>query len=405
MNSSIEFLYSLHTFGMKFGLSNIRTLLKAVDNPHHQFPAIHVAGTNGKGSTSSMIAAIFTAAGYNVGLYTSPHLIQFNERIRINGRMISDHDVIRYVAMLRSSIESSRSTFFEATTAIAFKYFADRHVDIAVVETGLGGRLDSTNVITPLVSVITTIGKDHTEQLGNTFRQIAFEKAGIIKPRVPVVLGSVNGIARQVILNTARTKKSSLLFSSKLSLPEGVHIELNGVHQKQNAKNALAAVTLAGRDFLIGDDAIKRGLENTTKLSGLRGRLEIIEGKPEILLDVAHNPEGIKSLVHAMKDFTHKKKILMFSVMKDKDYLSMLRELKEAFEIIIIVPLKMERALTAGLLGAFSRELGFDVYEAKSVSDGLGKAIQRAGTKGLVVVSGSNYLIGEVLPFIAGNKK
>jgi dihydrofolate synthase/folylpolyglutamate synthase len=390
---------------MKFGLTNIRTLLNSVENPHQHFPAIHVAGTNGKGSTSSMIAAIFTAAGYKVGLYTSPHLEKFNERIRINGGMISDRDVIRYVDMLRSKIEMSRSTFFEATTAIAFKYFADRKVDIAVIETGLGGRLDSTNVITPIVSVITTIGKDHTEYLGNTFRQIAFEKAGIIKHRVPVVLGAVDGIARKVILNIARTKKSSLLYSSRLTLPENIQIELKGDHQVQNAKNALAAVTLTEKRFLIGNEAIKTGLEKTTKLSGLRGRLEHIEGRPEMILDVAHNPEGIISLVRALKDFSHKNKVLLFSVMKDKDYLSMLYELKKVFEKIVIIPLKMERALPEALLGEFCKKIGFKVYEAKSASDGLEYAIQRAGKNGLVVVSGSNYLIGEILPLISRGKK
>lgn len=404
MKSTLDFLYSLHTFGMKFGLSNIRILLQSIDNPHKKFPSIHVAGTNGKGSTSSMIAAIFTAAGYNVGLYTSPHLVRFNERIRINGKMISDKDVMKYTKLLRSEIIRTKSTFFEATTAVAFKYFADQKVDIAVIETGLGGRLDSTNVITPIVSVITTIGKDHTEQLGTTLRQIAFEKAGIIKRSVPVVIGRIHGIAKKVIVDSAKMKKAPLIQTSAIHLPRNIEIELKGKHQRVNASTAYAAVALAASHFLIGDSAVRQGFQNTVKLSGLRGRLEIIKGRPDILLDVAHNPEGISSLVPAVKGLGEKETVILFAVMKDKDYRQMLRRLRKISQRIVLAPLNMERSLPVSELSALCKQLEFKVYEEPSVKSALMKAKKIIKKDAVVIVTGSNYLVGEVLSLLTHGK-
>jgi len=397
MSDTLAYLYSLHKLGMKFGLRNIRQLLRYAGNPHKKFPSIHIAGTNGKGSTSSMIAAIFTAAGYNVGLYTSPHLVHFNERIRINGKIISNKDVVKYTAMLKPQIQQSQATFFEATTAMAFKYFADKQVDLAVIETGLGGRLDSTNVITPIVSVITSIGKDHVEQLGNTLSSIASEKAGIIKPRIPVVLGPISGIARQVILRRAKLLRSSVLYSEKIAIPENISVQLQGEYQQANVRCAVAACVVASNKFVLGDEAIKKGLEHTVELSGLRGRFEMIHSTPRVILDVAHNPAGIHSLVSAVKKLSYKKLVVVFGVMKDKDYLVIGKELQSLAPIIVLTQPVGERSMPVRELYNAYTTLGFTMYVRERSEDAFHLARNLAGKNGLVLVTGSHYLVGEII--------
>jgi dihydrofolate synthase/folylpolyglutamate synthase len=400
MNSAIQYLFSLEKFGMKFGLRNIRTLLHRLDNPHNKIRTIHIAGTNGKGSTSSMIAAILTAAGYKVGLYTSPHLVRFNERIRINGKMISDSDIAHYTRILKPTVREIKATFFETTTAMAFQYFFDNKVDIAVIETGLGGRLDSTNVLRPLVSVITTIGKDHTELLGRTDKSIAAEKAGIIKRRVPVVIGPIKSSAKKVIVNIAKQKLSPVLESKKLSIPYGCTIELLGKHQEANAKAALGAVNVVCRQFLVGDIAIRDGLENTSKLSGLRARFEIRKGTPDILIDVAHNPDGIKTLVAGLQQISCSKIVIILGVMKDKDYRMILQHLKRIKPIIIATQPHLDRALSSKQLYSLCKEMNIACFHASNVKEALRLGKAKTGKSGLLVVTGSHYLAGEIIPFI-----
>ena len=387
-------------FGMKLGLRNIRALLRSIGDPHRAFPSVHIAGTNGKGSTSSMIAAILTAAGYKVGLYTSPHLVHFNERIRINGAVISDADIVRYTAQLRSQIIKRKATFFEATTAIAFKYFADQNVDIAVIETGLGGRLDSTNVLKPVVSVITSIGMDHTEHLGNSIRLIAGEKAGIIKRHVPVVTGRLTPIAKRTIEAAAADKKSPVFDSSALTLPDDITLQLKGEHQIGNAKTAIAAVNFISKILLIGNAAIRKGLERTTQLSGLRARMEFIHGAPVVLLDVAHNPDGSAALVSELKNFKTSKIVIIFGVMRDKDYRSILKHFKKIASTIIATAPSIERALPSSLLATFCRKSGIQTIESATVREAVRKGKAIAGKKGLLVVTGSHYLVGEVIPIL-----
>ncbi len=400
MNSTLEYLYSLQKFGMKFGLRNIRSLLHSVGDPYKKIKTIHIAGTNGKGSTSSMIAAVLTAAGYNVGLYTSPHLVKFNERIRINGRMISDSDIVRYTKKLKPQIQKLKATFFEATTAMAFNYFADEKVDIAVIETGLGGRLDSTNVILPLVSVITSIGKDHTEQLGNTLGSIAREKAGIIKSNIPVVIGAINGSAKKVIAQTAKEKKSLLIESKKLKLPSDIHIQLKGEHQITNAKAAIAAINVVSKYFLIDKKAIREGLENTSQLTGLRARFEFIQRTPNILLDVAHNPGAIQTLVSELKKLTYKKFVIVFAVMKDKDFRSILKQFKRFKCTIITTQPKVERALPSEQLYAICKEMKLNSLHAPTVRDALNIGKKITGKNDLLVVTGSHFLVGEAIAIL-----
>lgn len=400
MRSSEEFLYSLQKFGMKFGLRNIRALLHAVGDPHRSFPSIHVAGTNGKGSTSSMIAAILSAAGYTVGLYTSPHLVSFHERIRINGTPIDKDALDRYVRLLKKEIRRRHATFFEATTAIAFRYFADQKVDIAVIEAGLGGRLDSTNVITPLVSVITSIGKDHTEILGTTIAAIATEKGGIIKRGKPTVIGPLSTAARNVLRTIARRRHSPLIESAGMTIDRSISLELPGAHQRSNAKIAVAAVSLLGEKFLIGDAAVKQGLEQTRSLSGLRARLERIPGKPEVIVDVAHNPDGIRRLVSALRTLRIVRPRVIFAVMKDKSYRTMVRLLRSVDPVIYPVQPSTDRALSSDVLYDECVAAGLRARRTRTPAAALQRARAEAGKHGVIVVTGSHYLVGEMLPLV-----
>lgn len=403
MNPTIQYLYSLQIFGMKMGLKNIRILLHAVGNPQKKLKTIHVAGTNGKGSTASMIASILTAAGYSVGLYTSPHLVTFHERIRINGSMISDKDVVRYTKRLRPAIDKHKATFFEATTAMAFRYFVDKKVDVAVIETGLGGRLDSTNVLRPIVSVITSIGLDHTEQLGPTITSIAFEKGGIIKKNVPVVIGKLPPQAKKVMSKIAQTNHSPLLFAEKLSLPESITLELQGKYQYRNAQCALGAIMIATKHFVIGDRALRKGLEHTSRLSGIRARCEIIQSHPSVVMDVAHNPDGIKNFVEEVMQLNGKK-IVIFGVMKDKAYDEMLETIAKLRVPIVVTQPPGDRALSVDELFVAARRKGLNCFYAKYIPVALAIARENVGKDGLIVVTGSHYLVGEALKSMKNRK-
>ena len=400
MNDPVSFLYSLQHLGMKFGLRNIRTLLATDKNPHRSLKTIHIAGTNGKGSTSSMIASILTAAGYRVGLYTSPHLVRFNERIRINGTPIADKEIARLVRRYKKNILASNATFFEATTAMAFSYFRDQKVDFAVIETGLGGRLDATNVLTPLVSVITTIGKDHQELLGTTFTAIAAEKGGIIKRRVPLVVGNIAGPARTTLLKIAKAHSSAVLDAMSIPFPYSDAVELKGEHQQENARTAVAAVTLLAQHTLIGDTAIRNGLQRTMLLSGLQARYQITSTAPRIILDSAHNPDGMKVLVETLRREKVKRPVILFGVMKDKDYHGMLGELRRISPLMVVTRPDLPRALDTAMLYAVSLRAGLETNYAEGALAALRTARKLAGKKGTIVVTGSNYLVGEVMPLI-----
>ncbi len=400
MDQSIAYLYSLQKFGMKFGLRNIRALLSAAGDPQKKFPSIHIAGTNGKGSTSSMTAAILTAAGYSVGLYTSPHLVSFRERIRINGTMIPQKELVRLVRLLKPEIDARQATFFEAATAVAFRYFAEQQVDIAVIETGLGGRLDSTNIITPLVSVITTIAKDHQEQLGDTLTAIAEEKGGIIKRHVPVVAGWIGGAPLRTLNDIAQLRHAPFHSAKNFNIPRGTVLDLYGEFQERNARTAVAAVTLISHSMPVGDAAIRNGLANTTRLSGIRGRFELRKGKPDILIDVAHNPEGMLTLSDELMRLKRKKIVIVFGVMKDKDYHSMLNALIPVRPLVIAAQPQGERALPVQDVVVECRRIGLTVTASKDVPDAVRIGRTRAGKTGLLVIAGSNFLAGEVLPLL-----
>ncbi|HUI10437.1 MAG TPA: folylpolyglutamate synthase/dihydrofolate synthase family protein [Bacteroidota bacterium] len=418
---TLRYLYGLEYRGMKFGLRNIRALLRATGNPQRNFPSIHIAGTNGKGSTSAFIASALTEAGYRTGLYTSPHLVRFTERIRIDGREIEERRLVEYVRRMRPWVEKYRATFFEATTCAAFLYFAEERVDVAVIETGLGGRLDATNVLRPLVSAITNIALEHTELLGTTIRRIAREKGGIIKPGVPAVTGETDPEALQVLRARARSCRVHLRESTRgvevrgtrgggaVSMRAG-SISLSsfapglpGDHQVRNAALAFCVlrtlIETPGGHAAFGrltPRAIRNGFVRVKRNTGLRGRLEQIKGKRRILLDVAHNPAGMRTLVEALRRGRRKNLIAVFGVMKDKEYRPMLAGLAEIAEPIIAVAPPQERSLPAIELWRAGRDLGLEVLIGGSVASGLRKAARMAAKRGLLV-TGSHYVVGEAL--------
>jgi len=406
---------------MKFGLSNIRALLSSVGNPQDTFPSIHVAGTNGKGSTCSFLASIFMEAGYRTGLYTSPHLIRFTERIRINGREISERRLVRYLESLRPAVESCRATFFEATTCIAFQYFADEGVDIAVIETGLGGRLDSTNVISPLASVITNIALDHTRELGSTLSAIAREKGGIIKPGIPVVIGDMTAAAERRIRSIARRERAPVARAADTARiviePEGrvsfvtgqirsgpVRLGLSGAHQVVNAGLAVACLsvllrrkTFKSRFRRIQSRSLRDGLENVCRNTRLTGRLSVAGRGRRVILDVAHNPAGMRATIESLIRAGQGSLTAVFGVMKDKEMPAMLQEMAKLARVILAVRPATVRAMSPEKISRTAHRLGIPSLKAGSVATGLRIALRQRGT---ILVTGSHYVVGEALEYL-----
>lgn len=421
-STTLAYLYGLQKFGIKLGLRNIELLLESVDHPELSFPAVHIAGTNGKGSTSSMIAAVLTAAGYRVGLYTSPHLVEFNERIRINGRPVSDRTLVRLTNLLKPAIDGCGATFFEATTAIAFRYFAERHVDIAVIETGLGGRLDATNVLTPLVSVITSIGMDHTEVLGSTLALIAREKGGIIKPGVPCVVGRMPVQAKNVLARIARANSSPLIAVQEIAAvlsPDGmlsVHtpgrgyasitLSLKGEYQKDNAVSALAALEqVRSKGFAFSACDVREGLGHVGRLTGLKARLQTVGRKPQMICDVAHNPDAMRVLVDAVRALRKAKVHLIFGVMKDKQYGPMIRTLGKLNPTFYAVEASIARSLPVSALCSAIADEGYAAGEYHSIDAALSAARKAAGDDELILITGSHYIVGEAMTALAKGKQ
>ena len=343
-SEAITYLYSsrppFHLVGgaaYKPGLENTLRLMAHLGNPHEKLRAVHVAGTNGKGSTSHLIAAVLQAAGYKVGLYTSPHLVSLTERIRVNGTPISEEEVARFITENKAFLDETQPSFFETMTAMAFAYFVSQQVDIAVVEVGLGGRLDSTNVLTPILSVITNIGMDHTEFLGNTLTKIAREKAGIMKPHVPCVIGETHPQTMNVFLNRARecdilgdgpeTTDCRIWFADQCGymrtrrLREAPESELRGLYQGHNLQTAYVALQVL-RNYgalSIQHSAIRKGFAHVCSMTGLRGRWETLREKPLVLCDTGHNSHGLQYVARQLKELPHPHVWIVFGMVNDKD--------------------------------------------------------------------------------------
>jgi dihydrofolate synthase / folylpolyglutamate synthase len=424
---TIDYLYAqlpvfsrIGAAAYKEDLHNTIALCKALDDPHTKFKSIHIAGTNGKGSTSHMLAAILQQAGYKTGLYTSPHLKDFRERIKINGQMINENFVVEFVERTKEISDAVQPSFFELTVAMAFDYFAKEKVDIAVIETGLGGRLDSTNIITPLLSVITNIGYDHINILGDTLEKIAFEKAGIIKPGVPVVIGEWLDETKPVFINKAAETNSPIHFAQdeysvlntsaatyqlhcdvtnvKHTITEHFTLDLNGIYQTKNVRTVLCAEGLLMQmGFNISNEAEKFALANTKKLTGLHGRWDVIAEQPTIVLDVAHNEDGIRQLLAQLSvisdqfDNLH----IVTGMVKDKDVDKVLCLLpKDA--VYYFTNAHIPRALPAPDLQAKAKEHFLNGNHYEDVNKAIETAKQQAGTNDLILVCGSIFLVGEV---------
>ncbi len=405
-----QYLTSLNINVMHFGLEAVTDLLNRFGHPQNDYPTVLIGGTNGKGSTAAMLASMLREAGYCVGLYTSPHLTDVRERVTLNGKKIPASDFGGILAEIRESA-GLPITYFEALSAAAFIYFQRSRVDIAVVEVGLGGRLDATNVCKPLVSVITNIGLEHMDYLGKTLTAIATEKAGIIKPDGVCLTGSTQKSVLDVLQKICRQKASALyrlgrdfhLSAAKDNLVHytglsrtlsNIRLSLSGAHQRANAALALAAIeTLSEKGFPVSDQAICDGLTKTR----WPGRMEILQERPVFILDGAHNPAGMRALTHALKrSYPGRRFLFIFSALKDKDYRAMLNLLAPLASALIIAPLATGRALGTRKLAAEAKSLNLPTFEARSISGAIRRALSLARPDDIVCAAGSLYLAGEV---------
>ena len=416
LEQALEKLFSLHQFGIKLGLDNIKNLLSYLGNPEKNLKAFHLAGSNGKGSTASFINSILIEAGYKTGLYTSPHFVKFNERIRVNGVMVDDDFVLSFMEEMEDYIEKNSPTFFELTTAMAFKYFADNKVDYAVIETGLGGRLDATNVLNPLASIITTISKEHTNILGDSLEKIAYEKGEIIKSGSKCFIGSLVSDAREVIQKKCKSVgveffelDSFLEINSEfVKLSSGdFHLQiyktpLHGFHQLKNS--ALAVLSIQKTLNIVDKSLYNRAIENVIENSGIQCRYEFTNITPDIIFDSAHNAEGVESFVKEFKGTHHryKKKFLIFGVMKDKNLEEMLGQLKNYFNEIYITTINYERAATIEELEMTAGKLGIRITALKEPVKFIND-FKKEGENNCLVILGSMYLLGKIKEDLLNN--
>lgn len=387
----------------KPGLQTTEILDAHYGHPHKNFKTIHIAGTNGKGSVSHSLASILQEAGYKVGLYTSPHLIDFRERIRVNGIPVSEEYVIRFVEDFKhlnsKRIHPLSPSFFELTTALAFKYFAEEKVDIAVIEVGLGGRLDCTNIITPILSVITNISFDHTQFLGNTLAQIASEKAGIIKHQVPVVIGETTKETRPVFENKAKEMDAPIFFAEEIDRSEcdQYEFELKGSYQKKNLRTILCATK---RLPFIHPEHIQKGLTNVCKNTGLMGRWQTLSTNPLIICDTGHNVGGWKYLAPQISSVPCDRLHIVFGMVDDKDIRNVLSMLPKN-AVYYFTQANNHRAIPAPQVGELAKEYGLSGNTYPTVAQAYEEAKSSASEKDFIFIGGSSYIVADLLCHIS----
>lgn len=426
-NQVIQYLYDKLPMFTRVGasaykkdLTNTILLCEALNQPHQKFKSIHIAGTNGKGSTSHMLAAILQKAGYKTGLYTSPHLKDFRERIRINGVMISHHEVIDFVNQYKHIFEPIAPSFFEWTVALCFHHFAKHEVDIAIIETGLGGRLDSTNIIHPELSVITNIGWDHMDLLGDTLEKIAFEKAGIIKPNTPVIIGEFHPETAPVFNKQALLSEAEIIFAEEIVFVENFNTDKNGkataqvfvhgqlafeqlksdlggIYQKKNIATVIAAITvLRNKGFHIDNVAIETGIENTTAITGLMGRWQVLSQQPLTVCDTAHNIDGIQYIVKQLSQQSYNKLHMVIGMVKDKDIEKILTLLpKQA--CYYFCQANLPRAIDGEVLAKQAKQLGLIGYHCGSVQNAYSEAKKNASFDDMIYIGGSTFVVAEII--------
>ena len=425
-NQTVDYLYSrlpmftrVGASAFKKDLDNTIALCNTMGNPQNKYKTIHVGGTNGKGSTSHMLAAILQQAGYKTGLYTSPHLKDFRERIRVNGKMVSKGFIINFVKAQKKLINKTEPSFFEVTVSMAFSYFEQEQVDVAVIEVGLGGRLDSTNIIHPDLAVITNISLDHTNMLGNTLAEIAYEKAGIIKPNTPIVIGESHPETNHVFIKKAKEQKADLVFAEKKlnvenytkksgyieldinqkgkALFKRLQSDLTGTYQLKNIITVIEAVQrLKEIGYHITDEAIYGALKNVKKLTGLQGRWQTLSKNPLVICDTGHNKAGITEVIRNIKQTPHKQLHLVIGMVKDKDISAVLALLPKNAIYYFCEP-QLERALSAKELAqqAATYQLNGNVFT--SVKLALEAAKNNANKDDLIFVGGSTFVVAEII--------
>ncbi|RLD52203.1 MAG: bifunctional folylpolyglutamate synthase/dihydrofolate synthase [Bacteroidetes bacterium] len=403
----------------KKNLDNILLLCEHSGNPQNKFKTIHIGGTNGKGSVSHILASVLQTAGYNTGLYTSPHLKDFRERIKINGNMISEKKIIDYVEKNTSYFEKLQPSFFEMTVALAFDYFADQNVDIAVIEVGLGGRLDSTNIINPILSVITNISYDHTQFLGETLAEITQEKAGIIKENTPVVIGEFQEEIADVFITKAKEKNAPIYFADKelsceyqmlstdykqilninknmKSVYFNLKTDLIGAYQKKNIICALKTIDILKDQFYISEETIYKGISNVTKNTHFKGRWHILGNNPLIIADTGHNEAGIKEIISQIKNTAYKKLHFIFGTVNDKNIDTIL-SLLPADALYYFTKAQIPRALNEDILSKKAEKFNLIGNKFLKVKDAFKAAKQSASPEDLIFIGGSTFIVAEII--------
>ena len=391
-------MYQTHgASAYKEDLTNILSLSKHLGNPENTLLCIHVAGTNGKGSTSHMLSSILQEAGYKVGLYTSPHLKDFRERIKINGIEISEDYVCKFIKQHKSYLEKQSMSFFEMSVGLAFDYFTNEKVDIAIIEVGLGGRLDATNIITPLVSVITNIGLDHVQFLGNTLELIAIEKAGIIKPTIPVVIGEYTAETKDVFLAKAKQSNSEIYFASDL-ISKDYPSDLIGDYQQSNKKTVLQTITVLCHQtkFKISDKNIQLGLLKVFKNTGLEGRWQQLGTSPKVICDTAHNKNGLEIVLKQIQNENFDRLHIILGVVNDKDLNEILPLFPKNALYYFCKP-NIFRGLDASILKDKAENYGLYGKVYNSVSDAYQHAKNKALPSDFIYIGGSTFVVGEIL--------
>jgi len=381
-------------FAYKADLSNIIKLAGYLDNPHKKFRSIHVGGTNGKGSSSHMLASILQEAGYKVGLYTSPHLKDFRERIKVNGKMISENQVVDFVESHQSFFVDNSLSFFEMTVGMAFDFFANEKVDIAIIEVGLGGRLDATNIITPEVSLITNIGIDHTTFLGGDLKSIAFEKAGIIKKNVPVVISETQAETQEVFREKATSVSAQLLFADQ-EVEYVYETDLLGEYQQKNSKGVIGVLNQL-KGFNISEAVIKSGLKNVVKNTGLLGRWQILQNEPKVICDTAHNKEGLKLTMDQLLKEPKEELRIVFGVVSDKDLSSVLPLLPKEAHYYFCAP-NISRAMSVDVLYKAAIKEGLSGVKYNSVNEAFSASKNHSFPNDVIYVGGSTFVVAEII--------
>jgi dihydrofolate synthase / folylpolyglutamate synthase len=417
---AVQYLYDnlpmfqrVGTVAFKKDLTNTIKLCEFLGNPHKKIKSVHIGGTNGKGSSSHMLASVLQAAGYKTGLYTSPHLKQFTERIRVNGEEVTQQFVVDFVNRIRAVIEDIKPSFFEITVAMAFEYFASQQVDVAVIEVGLGGRLDSTNVITPSASLITNISYDHKDILGNTLQEIASEKAGIIKKGIPVVISERQPEVEGVFVAKANETGSAILFASDQYdihvTADGMYrvkkegeemglfdLPLHGFYQQKNLAGVLAVIDILNRTgFSINKGAVAMGLHDVISYTKLKGRWQKLQDNPLVICDTGHNLDGVSMVLKQIKHQSYKRLWMVWGMVKDKDINDILQILPSG-AYYFFTQAKIPRALDAAILAERATAFGLKGEVVPDVNDAIEIALQRASKDDLIFIGGSTFVVAEI---------